>query len=66
MRLLTLRTENGTKAVRQDGETLTEIHGYVAVAYAVGSIMLAAALLAAMVLIVPAERAVRRNSRTMP
>ncbi len=28
MRLLTLRTENGTKAVRQDGETLTEIDGF--------------------------------------
>ncbi|MFJ6535071.1 fumarylacetoacetate hydrolase family protein [Paenarthrobacter sp. NPDC091711] len=28
MRLLTLRTPAGTKAVRQDGETLTEIPGY--------------------------------------
>ncbi len=28
MRLLTLRTENGTKAVRQDGDTLTEIDGF--------------------------------------
>ncbi|MBU8868555.1 MULTISPECIES: fumarylacetoacetate hydrolase family protein [Paenarthrobacter] len=28
MRLLTLRTENGTKAVRQDGDTLTEIPGF--------------------------------------
>ena len=28
MRLLTLRTENGTKAVRQDGDTLTEIEGF--------------------------------------
>jgi acylpyruvate hydrolase len=28
MRLLTLRTENGTKAVRQDGTTLTEIDGF--------------------------------------
>jgi acylpyruvate hydrolase len=28
MRLLTLRTENGTKAVRQDGPTLTEIEGF--------------------------------------
>ena len=28
MRLLTLRTETGTKAVRQDGDTLTEIDGF--------------------------------------
>ncbi|WP_211879983.1 fumarylacetoacetate hydrolase family protein [Pseudarthrobacter albicanus] len=28
MRLLTLRTEHGTKAVRQDGGTLTEIEGF--------------------------------------
>ncbi|QCB97778.1 FAA hydrolase family protein [Arthrobacter sp. PAMC25564] len=28
MRLLTLRTKNGTKAVRQDGTTLTEIDGF--------------------------------------
>ncbi|SDL25100.1 acylpyruvate hydrolase [Arthrobacter sp. ov407] len=28
MRLLTLRTDNGTKAVRQDGDTLTEIDGF--------------------------------------
>ena len=28
MRLLTLRTETGTKAVRQDGDTLTEIEGF--------------------------------------
>ena len=28
MRLLTLRTDNGTKAVRQDGKTLTEIDGF--------------------------------------
>ena len=28
MRLLTLRTGNGTKAVRQDGDTLTEIDGF--------------------------------------
>ncbi|MGY4544290.1 acylpyruvate hydrolase [Arthrobacter sp. UYNi723] len=28
MRLLTLRTETGTKAVRQDGDILTEIDGY--------------------------------------
>jgi hypothetical protein len=38
----------------------------VAVAYTGGSFMLAAALLVALVLIVPAERAARRNSRTMP
>jgi hypothetical protein len=37
--------------------------GSVAVAYAGGSIMLAAALLAALVLIVPAERVARRDSR---
>ncbi|GAA1765490.1 MFS transporter [Pseudarthrobacter sulfonivorans] len=37
--------------------------GSVAVAYAGGSIMLAAALLAALVLIVPAERMARRDSR---
>ena len=29
MRLLTLRTENGNKAVRQDGATLTEIPGFI-------------------------------------
>lgn len=40
--------------------------GTVAVAYTGGSIMLAAALLVAVLLIVPAERAARRNSRTMP
>lgn len=28
MRLLTLRTDDGTRAVRQDGETLTEIDGF--------------------------------------
>ena len=28
MKLLTLRTADGTKAVRQDGTTLTEIDGF--------------------------------------
>ena len=28
MRLLTLRTDDGSRAVRQDGETLTEIDGF--------------------------------------
>ena len=28
MKLLTLRTSEGTKAVRQDGDTLTEIDGF--------------------------------------
>jgi hypothetical protein len=36
--------------------------GTVAIAYAGGSFMLAAALLVALVLIVPAERATRRNA----
>lgn len=40
--------------------------GTVAVAYTGGSIMLATALLVTLVLIVPAERVVRRNSRAMP
>lgn len=31
MKLLTLRTPNGTQAVRQDGDTLTEIDGYASV-----------------------------------
>ncbi|MDR7161874.1 MFS transporter [Arthrobacter sp. BE255] len=40
--------------------------GTAAVAYTGGSIMLAAALLVALVLIVPAEQAARRTARTMP